>query len=97
MLGKLVHYTADALMVSTVLAGIKHASGLTVDVNQISEPNVRNAMHYYLSAGEMLFDKARSYAQGSSYFRSADPLHSMPLFGHGHDQMSSMRSQQPYH
>ena len=29
MLGKLVHYTADAVLVSTVLAGVRRSSGFT--------------------------------------------------------------------
>ena len=47
-----MHYAVDAVMVSTILAGIKQSTGLSVDLTQITEPNVRNAVHYYLATGQ---------------------------------------------
>ncbi|WFD21208.1 hypothetical protein MCAP1_003469 [Malassezia caprae] len=80
MMGRLLHYAADALMVSTILAGIKQTSGITPDITQVSEPNVRQAVHYYLSAGEYIFDKALAFAQSSSHFRPAEPINPLSLF-----------------
>ena len=58
MMGRLLHYAADALMVSTILAGIKQTSGITPDITQVSEPNVRQAVYYYLSAGRWYKSRA---------------------------------------
>lgn len=80
MMGRLLHYAADALMVSTILAGIKQTSGITPDITQVSEPNVRQAVYYYLSAGEYIFDKALAFAQSSSHFRPAEPINPLSLF-----------------
>lgn len=79
-MGRLVHYAADALMVSTILAGVKHSSGVTIDVTKVTEPNVRSALQHYLSAGEFIFDKTLSLAQSSQYFRAAEPVNPLSLF-----------------
>ena len=79
-MGRLVHYAADALMVSTILAGVKHSTGATIDTTKVTEPNVRNAVQYYLSAGEFVFDKAVALAQGSQFFRPAEPINPLSIF-----------------
>lgn len=81
-LGRLTRYALDAMMVSTVLAGIKHTSGLTPDLTRIEEPNIRGVLQKYLDAGNFCFETALSMAQGSNYFRLATP--ELSLFGDSH-------------
>lgn len=81
-LGRIFRYAVDAMMVSTVLAGIKHTSGLTPDVARINEPTVRHVAEKYLEAGDFCFETALSMAQGSNYFRLATP--ELSLFGDSH-------------
>lgn len=95
MMGKLMHYAADAILVSTILAGVKQSSGMSIDTTHITEPNIRNALHYYLSAGEFVFSSARSFAQGSSYFRPAGPVNPMNVFSS--DSMTSNMRQYSHH
>ncbi|CAG8717362.1 6260_t:CDS:2, partial [Scutellospora calospora] len=40
-IGRLVHYAADAVLVSAVLAGIKRSTGLTIATNRIENEEVR--------------------------------------------------------
>lgn len=89
MMGRLVHYAADALMVSTILAGVKHSTGTTLDTTKVTEPNVRSAVQYYLSAGEFLFNRAVSFAQGSQFFRPAEPINPLSIFNQ--DSSSNLR------
>lgn len=58
------------MMVSTILAGVKHASGLSPDLDRISEPNIRNLVRQYLNAGDYVFNAGVSFAQNSDYFRA---------------------------
>jgi hypothetical protein len=81
MMGRLMHYAVDAVMVSTILAGIKQSTGLSVDLTQITEPNVRNAVHYYLATGQYVFDRASAFAQSSTFFRPTEPVNPLSLFG----------------
>jgi len=89
MMGRLVHYAADALMVSTIIAGVKRSSGVTIDTTRVSEPNMRNALQYYLAAGEYVFDKTLSIAQSSQYFRPAEPVNPLSLFNQ--EALTSLR------
>ena len=82
VLGRVTRYAVDAMMVSTVLAGIKHSSGLTPDLTRVEEPTIRNALQKYLDAGNFCFETALSLAQGSNYFHLATP--ELSLFGDTH-------------
>lgn len=68
MIRGLLRLTADAMMFSTVLAGIKYASGVSPDVAKIGEPTIRTGVQQYLNAGDYLFGYAMTWAQHSSYF-----------------------------
>ncbi|RUS23648.1 hypothetical protein BC938DRAFT_474832 [Jimgerdemannia flammicorona] len=68
MLGKLIHYTADAILVSAVLAGIKRSTGLGVATSKIESKDVRSAVEKYLDVGEWVFDNSISLMNNSSYF-----------------------------
>ncbi|ORY06942.1 DUF1748-domain-containing protein [Basidiobolus meristosporus CBS 931.73] len=68
MLGKLVHYTADAVLVSAMLAGIKRSTGLTLAVDKIESQEVRNVVVKVLNVGEWVFDQTVLLMNLSSYF-----------------------------
>lgn len=89
VLGRLVHWTADALMVSTVLAGVKRASGLSPDTERFMEPNVKMALQKYLAAGDFIFDSTLSFAQNSQFFHAPPEL---SLFGDSHQKRDSQSS-----
>lgn len=69
VLGRLLHYASDALLVSTVLAGIKRQTGLQPDINRISEPTTRGLLEKYLGFGEFVFDSGVAAARASSLFQ----------------------------
>ncbi|WFD34315.1 hypothetical protein MCUN1_001154 [Malassezia cuniculi] len=81
-LSRITRYAIDAMMVSTVLSGIKHTSGLSLDLTRVDEPTIRRILEKYLEAGDFCFETALSMAQGSSYFRLATP--ELSLFGDTH-------------
>ncbi|PVU89956.1 hypothetical protein BB559_004846 [Furculomyces boomerangus] len=59
--GKLIHFTVDAVMLSTLLAGIKRSTGWTIKYEELSKEEP--AAHYigrYLDIGEKTFDFALS-------------------------------------
>ncbi|KAF9434249.1 hypothetical protein BGZ76_008339 [Entomortierella beljakovae] len=68
MIGKLVHYAADAVLVSAVLAGIKRSSGLSVATNKIESEEVRGYVDRYLTVGEWVVDQGSAIMSASQYF-----------------------------
>lgn len=68
-LGRLFHYTVDAVLVSTVLAGIRQSSGFAIQTSAISDPTLRSLAERYLSVGEKIFNMAQASAINSEYFR----------------------------
>ncbi|KAF8556184.1 DUF1748-domain-containing protein [Imleria badia] len=69
VLGRFIHYAADAILVSTVIAGIRRSSGFTVETNRISEPTIRSFAERFLGVGETIFDMAQATAINSEYFK----------------------------
>ncbi|KAF9029870.1 DUF1748-domain-containing protein [Rhodocollybia butyracea] len=67
-LGRLFHYTFDAVLLSTVLAGVKRSSGYTPDLTQISNSTAKSAAETYLGFGESIFGMIQASAVNSSYF-----------------------------
>ncbi|KAG0026766.1 hypothetical protein BGZ81_006102 [Podila clonocystis] len=68
MISKIVHYAADAVLVSAVLAGIKRSTGLSVATNKIESNDVRGYVDQYLSVGEWVVDQGSAFMAASSYF-----------------------------
>ncbi|KIM62769.1 hypothetical protein SCLCIDRAFT_118840 [Scleroderma citrinum Foug A] len=68
-LGRIVHYAVDAVLVSTILAGIRQSSGLTVQTSSISDPTIRSLAERYLGVGETIFSMAQASAVNSEFFR----------------------------
>ncbi|CDH48337.1 predicted protein [Lichtheimia corymbifera JMRC:FSU:9682] len=68
MLSRVLHYTADAILISTALAGIKRSTGLTPAVNKIEHEDVRSYAQKYLNMGEWIMDNSIVFMSNSSYF-----------------------------
>ncbi|SYW84452.1 uncharacterized protein UBRO2_05552 [Ustilago bromivora] len=69
VIGRLMHYVGDALLISTVLAGIKRQTGLRPDIDRISEPTTKGLLEKYLGFGEFVFDSSVAAATASSLFQ----------------------------
>ncbi|GJJ69039.1 hypothetical protein EMPS_01385 [Entomortierella parvispora] len=68
MFGKLIHYAADAILISAVLAGIKRSTGLTVASSKIESKDMRSAVEKYLGLGEWIMDQSIILLSASQYF-----------------------------
>ncbi|ORZ19588.1 hypothetical protein BCR42DRAFT_410069 [Absidia repens] len=68
MWGKLAHLTADAVLVSTVLAGIKRNTGLQPKTSAIENEDIRSYIQKYLNVGEWVLDNSIVYLNNSDYF-----------------------------
>ncbi|KAF8337949.1 DUF1748-domain-containing protein [Cantharellus anzutake] len=69
MLGKLVHYTIDGILLSTVIAGVKRSSGFEPQTSLITEPNVKSIADKFLGVGETVFDVVQAAAINSAYWK----------------------------
>ncbi|KAL0954736.1 hypothetical protein HGRIS_003690 [Hohenbuehelia grisea] len=69
VLGRVVHYAVDAVLLSTVIAGVRRSSGFAPDANLISDPSFRSVAERFLGVGETVFDMIQGTAVNSSYFR----------------------------
>lgn len=68
MWGRLVHFTADAVLISAVLAGIKRNSGLQPATNKIENDEVRKYVEKYLDVGDWVLDSSVAFMNTSTYF-----------------------------
>ncbi|ORX57596.1 DUF1748-domain-containing protein [Hesseltinella vesiculosa] len=68
MLGRILHVTADAVLISTVLAGIKRNTGLQPKVASIESEDGRSYFQKYLNVGEWVLDNSIVFMNNSSYF-----------------------------
>ncbi|KAF9175841.1 hypothetical protein BGX21_003918 [Mortierella sp. AD011] len=68
MISKIVHYAADAVLVSAVLAGIKRSTGLSVATHKIESDDVRVYVDKYLTIGEWVVDQGTAFMSASQYF-----------------------------
>ncbi|KAI7907569.1 uncharacterized protein BX663DRAFT_491343 [Cokeromyces recurvatus] len=68
MWGRLFHLTADAVLISTVLAGIKRNSGLQPATSKIENEDVRKYVEQYLRIGDWVIDSSLVYMNNSPYF-----------------------------
>ncbi|GAA5964976.1 hypothetical protein JCM8115_007104 [Rhodotorula mucilaginosa] len=68
VLGRLVHYTLDVVLVSTVLAGVKRHTGFQVNTTAMPEGPVRNTADSLLFAGDRVFDIVAATSFSSSWF-----------------------------
>lgn len=69
MLGRLVHYAADAVLLSALAAGVKRSTGLTPDLSRIHDETTRGLASKYFGIGEVVFDTTESLARASGWFQ----------------------------
>jgi hypothetical protein len=69
VLGKLAHYAFDALLISTVVAGVKRTTGFVPNTESISNPTIRSFTEGYLGFGETVFDAIQGTVVTSPYFK----------------------------
>ncbi|KAG0130267.1 hypothetical protein HOY82DRAFT_486950 [Tuber indicum] len=68
MLGKIAHYSFDAILFSAFLAGVKRSTGLTFQTEKIESKDVRSAIDKYLNIGEWFMDQSIAVMGSSNYF-----------------------------
>ncbi|KAJ1993613.1 hypothetical protein H4R33_000614 [Dimargaris cristalligena] len=68
MVGKLIHYAADAVLISAVLAGIRRSSGLTFKTDSIESKEFRSVIESFLNIGEKTIDFGTSILSTTSFF-----------------------------
>ncbi|KIM84385.1 hypothetical protein PILCRDRAFT_68457 [Piloderma croceum F 1598] len=69
VLGRVVHYAVDAVLLSTVIAGVRRSSGFTPETSGISDPTIRSVADRFLGVGESIFDMMQATAVNSAYFK----------------------------
>jgi len=72
VLGRLTHYAFDAVLISTILAGMKRSTGLTPSfrTESITEnKDVKKWFDSYLNVGEWVMDNTIAIAGSSGYFK----------------------------
>ncbi|KAF4596459.1 hypothetical protein EYR40_007843 [Pleurotus pulmonarius] len=69
IIGRVLGLAFDAVLVSTVLAGVRRTSGFAPDSNLISDTTMRSVAERFLGVGESVFDVVQATAVNSAYFR----------------------------
>ncbi|KIY63531.1 DUF1748-domain-containing protein [Cylindrobasidium torrendii FP15055 ss-10] len=69
IIGRLVHYSFDAVLLSTIFAGIRRSSGFAPDTSLIEDSTFRGVAEKFLGAGETIFDIVQMRAMSTSYFK----------------------------
>ncbi|KAF8736582.1 hypothetical protein AX14_014318 [Amanita brunnescens Koide BX004] len=67
VLGRLAHYALDAVLLSTVVAGVRRSSGFAPDTSLINDPSIRSLAERYLGVGDSVFDMIQAIAVNSPY------------------------------
>ncbi|KZT07747.1 DUF1748-domain-containing protein [Laetiporus sulphureus 93-53] len=67
--GRVIHYAVDAVLLSTVVAGVRRSIGITPTTDMIEDQTIRNAAERYLGIGETVFDLIQGSAVNSKYFK----------------------------
>ncbi|GAA6021760.1 hypothetical protein JCM11491_007235 [Sporobolomyces phaffii] len=68
VLGRLMHYTLDVVLVTTVLAGMKRQTGFQVSTSGLPEGPARQTADTFLGLGEKVFDVASGLSYTSGFF-----------------------------
>ncbi|KAK4555101.1 hypothetical protein LTR86_007867 [Recurvomyces mirabilis] len=70
-LGRLAHWTFDAVLLSAFLAGVRRSTGLTPSLKSESmteSPSVKKWVENYLWVGETIMDQSVAIMGSSGYF-----------------------------
>lgn len=73
VLGKLVHYSVDAILLSTIIAGVRRSTGLTLRPGAVDNPDAKPYIRKYLELGEWMLDSSTSVMAASGYFERRLP------------------------
>ncbi|EMR10186.1 hypothetical protein PNEG_03594 [Pneumocystis murina B123] len=65
--GKIVHISFDLILVSSVLAGIRRSTGLTIKTNMFDK-DTEMFIDKYLSLGNWVMDQSIAFMTTSKYF-----------------------------
>ncbi|KAI0733492.1 hypothetical protein C8Q72DRAFT_772232 [Fomitopsis betulina] len=68
-IGRFLHYAVDAVILSTVVAGVRRSSGFKPDTETIPNPTLRSIADSCLGLGETIFDMIQASAVNSEYFK----------------------------
>ncbi|KAI8079782.1 uncharacterized protein BX664DRAFT_341442 [Halteromyces radiatus] len=68
MWSRVLHFAADAVLVSVILASVKRSTGITPAVSKIKHKGLRSYVEQYLNMGEYILDASILYLSHSSYF-----------------------------
>ncbi|KAG5362891.1 hypothetical protein CJU89_2029 [Yarrowia sp. B02] len=63
-LGRLFHFSFDLVLVSTVLAGIKRSTGLTIKTGDFENKDTRSYIERYLDVGDIAHANIRMNKKG---------------------------------
>ncbi|KAI0267659.1 DUF1748-domain-containing protein [Gloeopeniophorella convolvens] len=72
VLGRLAHYAFDAILLSTVVAGVKRSTGFVPNTESISDPTMRSFADQYFGVGETIFNAIQGTAVNSTYFKRGE-------------------------
>ncbi|KAH9954299.1 hypothetical protein BC827DRAFT_1243738 [Russula dissimulans] len=72
VLGRLTHYAIDAILLSTVLAGVKRSTSFAFDTDTISNSTIRSITEQYLAVGETTFNALQGTVVTSPYFKRSE-------------------------
>ncbi|KAI0300773.1 hypothetical protein BC826DRAFT_990359 [Russula brevipes] len=72
VLGRLAHYALDAILLSTVVAGVKRSTGFVPDIESISNPTIRSLTEQYFGFGETVFNALQGTVVTSPYFKRSE-------------------------
>ncbi|KAI1771221.1 DUF1748-domain-containing protein [Hypoxylon cercidicola] len=70
-LGRLTHYAVDAVLISTILAGMRRSTGLTFNTERVTVGGDKEANKWidkYLGVGEWVMDQSVAIAGSSGWF-----------------------------
>ncbi|KAF3314679.1 hypothetical protein TWF173_004493 [Orbilia oligospora] len=68
LLGKIIHLSVDAVIVSAFLAGVKRSTGLSFKTEKIESKDMRGMVNKYLDIGEWVMDQSIAVMGTSAYF-----------------------------
>lgn len=69
VLGRIAHYAFDAVLLSTVAAGVRRSCGFTPDTSALPEGIARTSADQLLGVGETVYDMIQATAVNSRWFK----------------------------
>ncbi|KAF3909469.1 hypothetical protein AA313_de0203121 [Arthrobotrys entomopaga] len=79
LIGKLIHFSVDAVIVSAFLAGVKRSTGLSFKTEKIESKDFRGMVNRYLDFGEWVMDQSIAVMGTSQYFERKSTIPPLPF------------------